>query len=412
MTNQNISPVDFLSLAENAMREIQFPDGPSDQVIDRVLQGIGSESLERHPSERRVPDRRVFRWNSYLSSAAAVLSLAASIAIIMMLYPRSSLAFHDLANAIRNAKTLTYTVISEPISSTEVTKPKPATGQWQVRYKDPGLSRTDFQDGSVSIMDHTKQEMIFLSPLLKTASRTVMQTGNLTSQEVSQSSFPIQLFENGQLHGESLGEKRINNRLVKGFEVQSGATKMKVWGDPETKRPVQIEYQVEIPTGLCNITMQDFVFDSEIADELFSTSIPSGYAINEQSFPKVDFSKVSLPPESHVVNILKLYSSRFDGKFPKQIDDPGLIAAILSSYSSDLEAGKQALAELVPSMGASWTFRVALEKFGYSNDGMHGDADKIIFWYLPKAAKQYRVVFGDLRIGDVDADQIPMSKTK
>ncbi len=187
---------------------------------------------------------------------------------------------------------------------------------------------------------------------------------------------------------------------------------MKVWGDPQTKLPVQIEYQVEIPSGLCSITMQDFKFDVEIDDTLFSTIVPTGYVINEQSFPKVDLDQVKLPPERHVVNILKFYASRFDGKFPKQYDDPGLTVRIINSYSSDLEAGKQALAELVPSMGASWIFRVSLDKLGYSNDAKLGDEDKIVFWYLPKDAKQYRVVFGDLRIGDVDADQIPPAKSK
>ena len=111
--------------------------------------------------------------------------------------------------------------------------------------------------------------------------------------------------------------------------------------------------------------------------------------------------------EIHAVNILRVYAARFDGKFPKQIDDPALIATLGMSYASDVEEYKKVLAELTPSMGASWTFRTTLDKFGYSGAAKLGDADKIVFWYLPTGAKQFRVVYGDLRIGDVDADQLP-----
>jgi hypothetical protein len=36
-----------------------------------------------------------------------------------------------------------------------------------------------------------------------------------------------------------------------------------------------------------------------------------------------------------------------------------------------------------------------------------GDAGKIIFWYQPEGETKYRVVYGDLHVGDVSADQLP-----
>ena len=36
-----------------------------------------------------------------------------------------------------------------------------------------------------------------------------------------------------------------------------------------------------------------------------------------------------------------------------------------------------------------------------------GDADRIIFWYRPEGSEKYRVVYGDLHVGDVAADQLP-----
>ena len=134
---------------------------------------------------------------------------------------------------------------------------------------------------------------------------------------------------------------------------------------------------------------------------------PAGYALQDSSSPKLDMSKVNQPSEIHAVNILKAFAARFEGKFPKHIDDPALIATFGTSFSSDVEEYKKVLAELTPSIGASWTFRTTLNKFGYSGEAKLGDADKIVFWYLPEGAAQFRVVYGDLRIGDVDANQLP-----
>jgi len=35
------------------------------------------------------------------------------------------------------------------------------------------------------------------------------------------------------------------------------------------------------------------------------------------------------------------------------------------------------------------------------------DADSIVFWYLPKGAEKYRVVYADLTIGDVAEEKLP-----
>jgi hypothetical protein len=44
-------------------------------------------------------------------------------------------------------------------------------------------------------------------------------------------------------------------------------------------------------------------------------------------------------------------------------------------------------------MGATWSFRQSLYKFGYLGTARLNDADSIVFWYLPKGAEKYRVVF-------------------
>ena len=46
--------------------------------------------------------------------------------------------------------------------------------------------------------------------------------------------------------------------------------------------------------------------------------------------------------------------------------------------------------------------------FGYRSDGVKlGDADKILFWYRPEGAADYRVIYGDLHVSDVTEDRLP-----
>jgi len=46
--------------------------------------------------------------------------------------------------------------------------------------------------------------------------------------------------------------------------------------------------------------------------------------------------------------------------------------------------------------------------FGYKSAGVKlGDAEKILFWYRPEGAANYRVIYGDLHVADVAADRLP-----
>ena len=391
----------LLEEAEHNMKQIAIPNGPSESCMANILQQIDSAQLTRLPL-KLISRRRVV-------SLAAVLAIAAAGVFMILRFPSSSFALDELTKAIRNAKTLKYRVITNSSAAGEA-KGQNSTVEFTMLYKDPGMTRVEHQDGMVSITNLQTRQVVSLSPKTKMATRIELQNMDGPLSESSMSGFPIGLLEQGSKDGKSIGTRMINGKSAVGFEVQAGAVKIKVWGDPETKLPVELEQTVQIADTPTIVTMKDFEFGLDLADDLFATEIPAGYSTQEKSFPPVNFASVSNPPEVHAVNIMKLYASRFDGKLPKQIDDPGLIANLMSSFGADLEGAKKAIAELVPSMGASWIFRASLKNFGYTGDPKLGEADKIVFWYLPEGAETYRVVYGDMRIGDVAADKIPSKK--
>jgi len=116
-----------------------------------------------------------------------------------------------------------------------------------------------------------------------------------------------------------------------------------------------------------------------------------------------------------VVRILKFYAGLYDGEFPERIDGPELVSKITSKAGAKRIEDPEFMKEfttLAGSMGATWTFRQTLNKFGYQGTAKLGDKDRIVFWYLPKDAKEYRVVYADLTTGDVPEDKLPKVPAK
>ena len=392
----------LLEQAEQAMQRLAIPNGPSDKVVSDLLTRLDSTAAV---SQRPTISLSSIRSRGYV----ALVALAATVAIVMLQFPKSTFALGDLAEAIRKAKTLSYQVVMDKIDDATTQSPREPKGHWKMLYKDPGLTRTEHSDGMVSVTDLTKNKIMTLVPSIKRATTIDLNIVNDAGgmPETTLSSFPIGLLEHGIASGKPIADKTIDGKVAKGFEVQAGGSTLNIWGDPTTKLPVLMEQKVSLGDDYYLLTMKDFEFGMELSDDLFSTDVPQDYISENSSFPKVDMASVSQLPEIHVAKILKAYSGRFDGKFPKQIDDPGLTAHFGATFGSDVEGYKTFLADLIPSMGASWIFRTSLKNFGYSGDAKIGEAKKIVFWYMPEGATQYRVVYGDLRIGDVDSDQIP-----
>ena len=399
MNNDSKSSMGLLEQAEQAMHRLAIPQGPPEKLVNELLSRMDSLTIRQ--------STRTSIWTFKTRAIVALPVLAATVVFVMFQFPSNSFALNELTQAIHKVKTLTYQVVLNKVNIDS--KSTTSSGQWKMFYKDPGRSRTEHRDGMVSVTDLSKKQITTLVPAIKQVTTIDLSVANLGQEtpEVSFSTFPIGLLEQGLSSGKSIADKTIDGKVVKGFEVQAGAVTLSVWGDPTTKLPVLIEQKMHLGDDAFVMTMKDFEFGVDLSDELFSLAVPAGYALQNGASPMVDLSKVNQPSEIHAVNILRVYAARFDGKFPKQIDDPALIATLGMSYASDVEEYKKVLAELTPSIGASWTFRTTLDKFGYSGAAKLGDADKIVFWYLPTGAKQFRVVYGDLRIGDVDADQLP-----
>jgi outer membrane lipoprotein-sorting protein len=184
------------------------------------------------------------------------------------------------------------------------------------------------------------------------------------------------------------------------------------------------------------MVLSNFQFDVPLEDSLFSLTPPEGYQLQEMS---MDWSGSS---EKDVIEVLRRAADMDNGQFPDSITSQKLILklSLKSTMKWSFEMGKQAAqaavqaakdkaagkepqnasAPMVPPemlkeqsemgslIGRMTTFLSENGGWKYAGKGVKiGDAQTPIFWYIPKAAKQGRVIYGDLSVKDVPLDQLP-----
>ena len=150
------------------------------------------------------------------------------------------------------------------------------------------------------------------------------------------------------------------------------------------------------------MTWSDIRLDPKLDESLFRLEAPAGYDVKKAS------AKLIMTPEEAIVRLLRRYAVRSAGSFPSRIDDFNAYKQAFSPMKGEKVVQAEAV-EAATMGGTIGAFVQAMkDKYGYKPAGVKlGDAKAIVFWYKPPGAKSYRVVYGDLRIGDVAADKLP-----
>jgi hypothetical protein len=203
---------------------------------------------------------------------------------------------------------------------------------------------------------------------------------------------------------ESLGEKEIDGRQVVGFRISLPAAVFNVWGDPKTGLPVRMEATMALMPDM-KVTMSDFAFNVEMDESLFSVEPPAGYEVTVIQGHTTDGSPAE---EKDLIEMFRCYSEVSGGRFPDLLDMMWLNQTVRTQRwladhlqpqkptAKRNEEGAAAQAKVQKGM----TFTVLLPKEAdshYAGKGVSlGAADTPIFWYRPKDAKKYRVIYADL----------------
>jgi outer membrane lipoprotein-sorting protein len=386
-------PTDLLTRAEAALRDAPAPPGPSDEALARTLAALAAAEVRPN---RSAPRRRTM--SRILQLAAAVLVAGAGLGYLAYRLAEPSVAFADVAKKIQEAETFTCQMtmktpdLKEPMAMRYL-----ARGTGQMRFERP--------DGGATVMDSRQMKILATDPKTKTA--VLME---FKKDGKGPETGPVNLVEElrklADKDGKPAGKKKIGDVEAQGFRVTEGGQEITVWADPRTKDPLEIEGRTNFGGQPAEFTMTDFRLNPKLGDELFKLEAPEGYKL-------VKFEAEDLKPEEDLIRLLRAYAAKKDGQFPKRLDDwKGLAEAVMGDKKANPVDDPEVM-KFAMSMGRLSAYSMSLEGFGYKGEGVKlGDADKIVFWYKPKGADKYRVVFGDLKTGDVPADRLPEKPKK
>jgi len=256
------------------------------------------------------------------------------------------------------------------------------------------------------IIDMDNARMLALDTIGKTALYTDI-SGDLGDSTRSYIKFVRQIItqlQDGQV--EQLGEQEIDGQKAVVFVGKGHNEQVTIWADPQSARLIRVEAKIGQDFSF---VMKNFEFDANVDESLVSMEIPDGYTQKENDIA------LGNAAEEDFVESLRIWAQIIgDGTFPAAIGTeatmqqmPTLVQKVTAMQVSEEEGTKIGMSfakgmlfhQKISTQGIDWHYAGAGVKLG--------DTDTPIFWYQPQGSATYRVIYGDLSIKDVAADDLP-----
>jgi len=157
--------------------------------------------------------------------------------------------------------------------------------------------------------------------------------------------------------------------------------------------------------------LSDFQFDVELGDELFSLEPPADYTALGTEL-QADATTMT---EADLIAFLRLWSSwTVDHIFPPTINGPelGRLAIRMAAegkFVGPVAPGYDGNQQYqIMYRGMAFMGGLPMDTWRYAGQNVvFGDPEKAIFWYQPAGSPTYRVIYADLSVADVAAEEIP-----
>ena len=402
MSNQQHPNLDdLLERSLSAMRNETIPAGPSERTIADALSALRGAKAPKYFS-RRVMD--MIKAHKMAASLALMLSGFAVYFAIFLFGSFASVSFAQVAEKVQAIKSMTCTVTVERAGNEA-----PVT--FQEMFMSPGLSRIDMGTGTSIITDSTKSLSLILNASDKSATLIDVQMKSIKVGQPMGSPTDMIAFFKGLAANkpDAIEDKQIGDIKAKGFRVKTHGVNQLVYVDPKTGLPIEIQTELDQVLGVKRVTANHFNFEANLDPALFSLETPVGYT--KKASPKMEMSG---DLADNLVPLLKAYAAHKAGQFPPKVDDMTEIAGAIFSKTNtrptpadaklflNMSAARSIFATV--HQGEDWDYLPAEAKLG--------DKEKIIFWYQPAGTNTYKAVYGDLRVSEITAAQVPGGKGK
>ncbi len=372
---------------------------PEDEVMNRILREQNAMLKTTNTVSLTSYVRSMIMKKSVIRiAAAAVVIIAAFIGLNSL---QNNLTFARVVEPVLNAQTVVYDVVfgdtTDGVALHDI-------------VVDRKIRRTLSNMETILILDLDNSRMLDLNPVSKSALFLDIQ-GTLadTHRDLLHSirNAINEAINDTQSAIEELGHTTINGLDVVGFRSSLGVgdDEITIWADSTTAKPVQIELR----QGQVLIAFKNIEFDVPVDESLVSMEVPPGYTLSDQEVDMTQFS------EQDFLTVLQIWAEYLlEGHFPDSMtmEDLLKLPPQLGSVIPRMNLAPDRAEELGTIFGRGLMFLSYLVSSGaeweYVGNGVQfGKGDEQILWYRMPDSQSYRVIYGDLRIEDVVAQNQP-----
>ena len=392
-------------LFETVGPDITPPPGAMDRLEARLREAVRAKKKTclRSAARRHAAQRWVLR-----GGLAAAACLAVALAGWWLLgggVARASAGFADVLRAIRQAKTVAYTIVLGAHDA----RPEE---ELRVLSDDRGGFRATWPDGRTTIHAPNEGKWLELVP----GSRIARFGGPSRGAFVGE---PLEALRRAtESDGELTGHDLLRGREVLVYRVRQPDGDLRVWVDPRDSLPVRIETESTGPGGPSAMILKDFRWNAPLPESAFSLEPPPGYTLVPSE---------AGPSEEALVEALRGCTERSGGTFPVSLDRGAIVKLLVEGRKRGrltAQTGKDEISVGPEFDGQGKQFyRLCLSALafvdGVKTDGSWryvgaavqlGDRDAPVCWWRAPGEAAFRVIYGDLTIRTVPSGSLPAAR--
>ena len=378
------------------------PDPAHRENLRRQMLSVFNETAQqsRKQSTPLGVLRRTIMKNTFTKIAAAI-AIAAGISIGLYFAGNpfaATVTFADVIQPILQARTASLDILlgskeNQHVIHDEVMGSRIRRTVSNVKHSGIVI---DLEQQKLLMLDHAKKTAVYIGlagidniqNYVELLRDTIIRLQNEPDFQVSK----------GEL-------QKINGQDCIVFVAEGKGQTITIWADEKTALPVRIEQK----TPNMQIVCDNLKFDIALDESQFSMEVPDGYV--EQSAGQIDFKDSS---ESNFIEALRIWAEIIeDGHFPDSISLEDAVKIGLKLHHGLKRSGltEEQQGEVALRFGQGLVFIRFFkgeDKWHYAGVGVElGDAETPIFWYRPKDSDTWRVIYGDLRVEDVEEEYLP-----
>lgn len=398
-------------------------------IIGDALNALKNRSVTRQENIwSTIMNRRITKF-----AAAAVIIIAVMVGINQFggSIDGTSVAWADITEKVNQIYTYTYNLHATFTGGTK--------GQCQMETKayfssEHGLRTDMYMDGKLGMIQHLDLANKRITGIMPEQKKYVnMQLNDEHIQKMNQkgegdprylieqflsleyTELGLDVIDGVEVEGIETADPRYSGGIFEGFIGR-------LWVDVETDLPVRLEMEMQMPPiagkdlGTMNMVLDSFQWDVYIDPTIFEPNLPSDYtALADMKMPEIN--------EESVIKGLQLFKEMSKGKYPKKLNVLTLMGEVGELTKANWkqtrgqndpnrippEEVEKMLPNLMTVQGACMFYAKLVtdnkEPVYYGDIVTADDPDAVLMrWKISE--NQYRVIFGDLTIENVTAEQL------